>query len=132
MLYHQNYVTTKLHAPSGDKAVIIIDGTYIFIEKSSKIQFQKITYSMHKKSNLIKPFMIVYPDGFIAAVCGPYPGNKSDATIMNEFLEKIFFHIFEPEDVFLVDRGFRDSLQLIENKGFIAKCQLLLIIHLHH
>lgn len=121
MLHHQNTVTTRLHATTGDTVILVFDGTYIFIEKSSNFHFQKLSYSGHKKKNLIKPFMVVYPDGYIGDMCGPYPGNKSDATIMIEELNAGKATALKPGDIFLVDRGFRDSLKSIEEKGFVAK-----------
>lgn len=38
------------------KAILICDGTYIFIQKSSNFLFQRNSYSLHKYQNLIKPF----------------------------------------------------------------------------
>ena len=40
MLSHQNETTTRLHDPEGKKVILILDGTYIFIEKSNNFQFQ--------------------------------------------------------------------------------------------
>ena len=40
-----------------------VDGTYIYIHKSSSLEHQKKTYSKHKGRNLVKLFMIVAPDG---------------------------------------------------------------------
>lgn len=65
--------------------------------------------------------MSVTTDGYIAGVFGPYPGNKNDATILNELLNKNIWQSFESGDVFLIDRGFRDSNELIFGKGFIPK-----------
>lgn len=65
--------------------------------------------------------MIVFTDGYIADVWGPYPGNKNDATIMNEMLDKDIWGHFETDDVLIVDCGFRDSIDKIEEKDFIAK-----------
>lgn len=44
------------------KAIIILDGTYLFTEKSKNFLFQRVSYSLHKYRNLIKPFMIVCGD----------------------------------------------------------------------
>lgn len=62
--------------------------------------------------------MAVYPDGYIAGVFGPYPGKKNDASIMIELLEKDCWSSIQRGDVLVVDRGFRDSLSQIEEKGF--------------
>ncbi|XP_043476198.1 uncharacterized protein LOC122507514 [Leptopilina heterotoma] len=114
--------TSKIfYAPNGDKIILIFDGTYLFIQKGADFSFQRNTYCMHKSRNLIKPMMAVYPDGYIAGVFGPYPGKKNDASIMIELLEKDYWSSFQEGDVLVVDRGFRDSLTHIEEKGFLSK-----------
>lgn len=65
--------------------------------------------------------MIVFTDCYIGAVCGPYPGNKKYAIVLNELLDGNIWHCFAPGDVFLVDRHFRDSIAKISQNGFIAK-----------
>lgn len=40
-----------------NKPVIIIDGTNCFIEKFSNYLYQKRIYSLHKYSNLVKPYI---------------------------------------------------------------------------
>jgi hypothetical protein len=41
------------------QAIIVFDGTYIFIEKSNNFVFQRRSYSMHKGRPLVKPMVIV-------------------------------------------------------------------------
>lgn len=65
--------------------------------------------------------MAVFTDGYIEGVFGPYPGNKNDATILNELLDTNIWSRFEAGDALLVDRGFRDSLFKISEKGFVSK-----------
>lgn len=65
-----------------DRPIIIFDGTYCYIEKSSNYLYQKRTYSMHKYRNLVKPFLMVCTDGHIFDVLGPYPATTSDADII--------------------------------------------------
>lgn len=88
LLSHQTEVSKRLHATSEDCVILILDEIYIFIQKSSNFTFQRISYSGHKHRNLIKPMMAVFPDGHIAAVWGPYPGNKSDALILQNLFKK--------------------------------------------
>ncbi len=46
------------------RPILVIDGTYLYTEKSSSdIEFQRQTYSGQKKRNLIKPMMVVATDG---------------------------------------------------------------------
>lgn len=105
------------------KSIIICDGTYVYIEKSSNFLFQRLSYSHHKFQNLLKPFLIVCSDGYIIDVLGPYAATTSDATIMNNLCadENHAFHwFFEPNDVFVLDRGFRDSILTLEAHGYEA------------
>ncbi|CAG4942126.1 unnamed protein product [Colias eurytheme] len=69
------------------KAIIILDGTYLHIQKSSNFLFQRESYSLHKYSNLVKPFMLVCGDGYIIEVTGPYNARTSDATILKQILD---------------------------------------------
>lgn len=104
-----------------NRIIVICDGTYVYIQKSSNYLFQKQTYSLHKYRNLLKMFLIVCPDGFIIEALGPYPADKSDATIMQELVDNHDFRrLFQPGDVFIVDRGFRDAIRALEALGFRA------------
>ncbi|VDI44871.1 Hypothetical predicted protein [Mytilus galloprovincialis] len=107
-------------------AILVIDGTYIYIQKSGQFKFQRSTYSMHKFRNLIKPMMFVTTTGYIVSVIGPYLCNSknNDAKILNSIfknnLEKIK-EWFDKDDVVVVDRGFRDSIDLLEEFGIQTK-----------
>ncbi|XP_028165256.1 uncharacterized protein LOC114356347 [Ostrinia furnacalis] len=104
-----------------DRPIVIFDGTYCYIEKSSNYMYQKKTYSMHKYRNLMKPFLMVCTDGHIIDVLGPYPATTSDADIMkNEFSNetKPLREYFNEGDAFVLDRGFRDSLPLLHQCGY--------------
>lgn len=102
-------------------AILIADGTYIYLQKSANFLFQRKTYSLHKFRNLVKPFLIVCSDGYIVDVIGPYPATTSDATIMTQMMQDDAWHIFlRPDDVFILDRGFRDSIEDIEEHGYQA------------
>lgn len=108
------------------RAIIILDGTYLFVQKSSNFLFQCESYSLHKYDNLIKPFMIVCGDGYILEVTGPYNARTSDAEILRQVLDNHTDHMedapirwfLETDDVMVVDRGFRDSLSYAEECGF--------------
>ncbi|CAH2092865.1 unnamed protein product [Euphydryas editha] len=105
------------------KAILICDGTYIYIEKSANFSFQRVSYSHHKFRNLLKPFLIVCSDGYIIDVLGPYPATTSDALIMKSIMnnEEHPLHVFlNHGDVFNLDRGFRDSIDDIEACGYEA------------
>lgn len=106
---------------SNRKAIVIMDGTYIYVEKSSNYSYQKKTYSLHKYRNLVKPFIVVCCDGYILDVMGPYPATKSDADILKEeFSEpsKPMRQYLREGDVIILDRGFRDCIPLLENLDY--------------
>ncbi|XP_052743939.1 uncharacterized protein LOC128199252 [Bicyclus anynana] len=105
------------------KAIIILDGTYIYLQKSSNYYFQRKCYSLHKYRHLVKPFLLVCPDGHIIDVYGLYEATKSDATILTEIMrngQDPFHWFFQEDDVLILDRGFRDSLEEVETCGYRA------------
>ena len=62
----------------------------------------------------------------IIDIFGPYQATDNDATIiMNLFDSNDLSHIFKRGDVFILDRGFRDAVQFLENKGFVKMPKLL-------
>lgn len=104
-----------------NKAIVICDGTYIYINKSSNFLFQRLSYSLHKFQNLLKPFLLVCSNGYIIDVLGPYAATKTDANIMSDIMndgENPLHCFLQPNDVFILDRGFRDSLEAIEACGY--------------
>ena len=106
---------------SEDQCVVVLDGTYRYIQKSSNFEFQRLSYSGQKKRNLYKPFFCVTTTGKIISVFGPFTANTSDAKIIKEVIElDVFEDLFETGDYFLVDRGFRDSITVLESKGFVT------------
>ena len=55
---HQTAVATELLTNGPDQVVLIADGTYFFCQKSSNSEFQRRTYSQHKRRHLVKPMII--------------------------------------------------------------------------
>ena len=106
-----------------DAVITIWDATYIYIEKSSSYDFQRKTYSGHKFRSLVKFMICCSTDGYMIEFVGPYlcNGNNNDANITQDIFEKNYDDIsqfFYRNDVFVVDRGFRDSLNYLDSKGF--------------
>lgn len=63
------------------------------------------------------------PDGYIIDTCGPYAATKTDAQIMTEIMNdqtSPLHIILQTDDVFILDRGFRDSIPDIESAGYVA------------
>ncbi|WAR05939.1 hypothetical protein MAR_021308, partial [Mya arenaria] len=113
-------------AGDSSRLILVLDGTYIYIQKSQNHHFQRRSYSMHKGRPLVKPMVIVTTSGHYMSVLGPYlsDGKNNDAKILNHIINtnvediKSYVH---PGDIFVVDRGFRDSLQLLEDLGIQSK-----------
>lgn len=80
--------------------ITIWDATYIYIEKSNSYSFQKA--------------------GTIVESIGPFflNGNINDAKILENIINKIreANKWFYEDDIFVIDRGFRDSIKLFQNK----------------
>ena len=55
-----------------DELVVIYDGTYKHIEKSANNEMQYRTWSVHKSSSLLKPFIICCADGYIIDCYGDF------------------------------------------------------------
>lgn len=113
-------MSKRLLAGENPNAIIrICDGTYIYIDKSANIGFQKKTYSGQKKRNFLRIMMCVSPDGYIENVFGPYEANLNDAKILQDIVKNHLAELnMERGDIFVLDRGFRDVVGDLENLGF--------------
>jgi hypothetical protein len=56
---HTTDLAKTLFGGPHNPAILVIDGTYIYIQKSSQFSVQRRSFSMHKKRPLVKPMMIV-------------------------------------------------------------------------
>lgn len=79
----------ELFCPSDEKAILVLDGTYIYVQKSTDFAFQRRSFSMQKHRHLVKPMMIVSTTGYTVAAIGPYlaDGKNSDAKILNHIFD---------------------------------------------
>ncbi|XP_074604085.1 uncharacterized protein LOC141857488 [Brevipalpus obovatus] len=100
--------------------ITIWDGTYIRMQKSMNVAVQKMTFSGQKKTNLFKPMVCCFPDGYIYEVFTYHGGSVNDATIMRGVMNQnpSFNQVFKPGDMFIFDRGFRDVVAEMQRKGF--------------
>ncbi|CAF3738772.1 unnamed protein product [Rotaria socialis] len=103
-------------------AIVVIDSTYIYIQKSRNNEFQRKSFNLHKKRSLLKPMLIVSTTGYIIACIGPFLSNYSnnDASIMQNILHRNTDGIrnwLNEDDVIVVDRGFRDCVNAMEDLG---------------
>lgn len=103
------------------KALTICDGTYVYHQKSTNYFFQRKTYSSHKYRHLLKPMLYVCCDGHIIEVSGAHSATQSDADITTMRIEQpdsLFHWFYRPGDIFILDRGFRDSVGLLQEYGY--------------
>lgn len=122
LLGHNLVIPNGIYGNSNN-VIVICDGTYIYTNKSSNYMFQKDSYSLHKYRNLLKIFLIVTCDGYIVDCFGPYKATTSDAEIMSSLFRNessaLRFY-FRENDIFILDRGFRDSIGLLQECGYRA------------
>ncbi|XP_052078126.1 uncharacterized protein LOC127716083 [Mytilus californianus] len=129
---HTTPVAKQLFTTDPRQAVIVLDGTYIFIQKSSDYHFQRMSYSMHKHRPLVKPMIIVGTDGYILSILGPYfaDGHNNDASITKHAITNNLENItawLQDDDICIVDRGFRDAVQYLEDQGYMVKMPVCLV-----
>ncbi|CAF1234849.1 unnamed protein product, partial [Didymodactylos carnosus] len=107
----------------GDQLSMIWDGTYFYIHKSNDHRLQRSTFSGQKYRNLVKFMSLVFPDGYILDVIGPFYATDNDATISKYILRTIqgLDTLTEDGDVQIVDRGFRDAAQHFKELGYDVK-----------
>jgi hypothetical protein len=103
-------------------AILVVDGTYVYIQKSSNFQFQRRSYSQHKNRPLVKPMVIVSTTGYIISVLGPYLADhkNNDARILKHSIKCNMEDIqdwLQQADILVVDRGFRDSIEFLDSFG---------------
>lgn len=116
-LSHNTQTVNEIYLKGEKRFVAVLDGTYVWCEKSMNNTFQRQTYSVHKKTHLVKPFVITAADGHIVDIYGLFEATKNDATIAVEILgrEKELRELLRPNDTLIVDRGFRDCVSLLTN-----------------
>lgn len=113
--HHTRPLAKELLCSMSDNPVILVlDGTYIYLQKSGNFSFSRRSYSTHKHRPLVKPMMIVSTSGYIISVLGPYlaDSKNSDAKILSHMIQTNVEDIrkwVEEDDIFIVDRGFRDA-----------------------
>jgi hypothetical protein len=109
---HTTNLASELHGEQ--KCILVMDGTYIFIEKSQNYKLARSTFCVHKKRHLVKPMITCTTTGHIISVDGPYlaNGRNSDGKILISMLGKKdspLNKLLEHADVIIADRGFRDA-----------------------
>ena len=83
--------------------------------------FQRMTYSGQKKRNLVKPFLFCVTNGRILDLYVPFAAIDNDSTIIKDLLKKNHNKIKQTRrenDIFVLDRGFRDAVKDLEGLGY--------------
>ncbi|CAF3713999.1 unnamed protein product [Rotaria socialis] len=85
---HTRPLASELLAGQSDRAILILDGTYIYCQKSANNLLQRRTYSMHKGRPLVKPMLITTTTGYIVSCMGPYFADykNNDAEITKHII----------------------------------------------
>jgi len=118
--------------PQTTRVIAIIDGTYVYIPKSTNFRALRQSYCVHKGRHLVKPVLIVAPDGYILDIQGPYfsdSKNNDAALLQNEFIRNAdrMKHWLQENDIVIVDRGYRDATELLVSLGIVWKMPALLL-----
>lgn len=53
-------------------AILVLDGTYVYLQKSGNFSFSRRSYSMHKHRPLVNHMVVVSTTGYIISFLGPY------------------------------------------------------------
>ncbi|CAC5378408.1 unnamed protein product [Mytilus coruscus] len=81
------------------------------------------SFSLHKSRPLVKPMVVVSTTGHFVAILGPYLSRNNDASILNHMMKCNVDDIkscVNDKDIFVVDRGLRDSITLLEELSIKA------------
>ena len=77
--------------------------------------------------------MVVGTDGYNLSVLGPYlaDGKNNDSAILNSIIQGNVEEIknwLEKDDLLVVDRGFRDSIDYLEKIGLNTRCPTICLV----
>ena len=80
------------------------------------------SYSLHKNRHLLKPTLVVAPDGFILTIVDPYfsDARNNDIAILRDQFKNdtgMLVNWFQDGDIVLVDRGYRDVIPFLQRLG---------------
>lgn len=68
------------------QVILVLDGTYIYIQKSNNFHFQRRSYSVHKGRPLVKAMVVVTTTGHFVTAVGPYlaDNKNNDANFLTQ------------------------------------------------
>jgi hypothetical protein len=116
---HNNQIHRQLFNVANDELILIADGTYLYYQKSKYNTLQRKQFSVQKSRHLVKPFVICTTSGKIFDIL---TASDNDAKIIETILTsndkncKDLQELLKPNDHLIVDRGFRDYINTLQNK----------------
>ncbi|CAF3184663.1 unnamed protein product [Rotaria sp. Silwood2] len=119
---HTSSIATRLLTENRNPCILVLDGTYFYIQKSRNNMVQRKTFNLYKNRSLVKPMVVVSTTGYIVAIFGPFfsDNNNNDASILKHIITNNYDDILnwiEENDILILDRGFRDSLGILKSLG---------------
>ena len=121
---HVTVFTNALYNPESEtrRAIIIFEGTYVYIPKCSNFQILRQSYCLHKGRHLLQLLLLVASDGYILDIQGPYfldCRNNEAQLLPNEFELDManMAEWIQENDIVIVDQGYRDAIPLLERLG---------------
>ena len=113
---------SKIAETNANCMIAVLDGTYLQIDSPSDYETQRKTFSTHKGYNLVKPIMIVFPNGYKLEAEGTFFGDtsNSDTKILDWMMDNSpeFRAFFSAGDCFVLDRGFRNCIPRLESESY--------------
>ena len=112
-----------LASDSKDAAILVLDRTYVHIQKSSDYPLQRKLYTMHKNRPLVKMMMIVATKGYMVSAMGPYHSDsKNNDSMMTKHIiyndREDVRQWLQKGNVLVVDRGLHDCISKFEQFGY--------------
>jgi hypothetical protein len=107
-----------------DSMILILDGTYFYIQKPTDQEKQRQTFSPHKHRNLLKAMMVVSTTGRIVECEGLYDSDaqNNDAMILQHMMTKpspSILTYFQAGDCALLDRGFLRVVSVVSELTYV-------------
>ena len=108
-------LAAELLADQLGRAILILDGTYIYCQKRANNMSQRHAYSMHKGRPLVKPMLVLTTIEYIVSCLGPYSADyeNNDAEVTKHIVysnKENINQCLQKGDILVIDRGFRDVL----------------------
>ena len=121
--WHTRPLAMELLSDQPDRAILILDGAYIYCQKSANNVLHRRTYSMHKGRPLLKPLLVVTTTGYIVSCLGQYFADykNNDAAITKHMIYNNKENITQwsqKGDILVIDRGFRDALDYLHKHNY--------------